>query len=89
MVTGRFIPIADVDRCWCGHLKRFHVSLFVKDVCRWCTKMEQRHPNFNFTPRHQFMQEGPITQDVAQVLADQLRGEGGVGWLKGMGDTSI
>lgn len=80
MVTGKFISIADVDRCACGHLKHFHISQGVEDVCRWCAKMELRHPQFNFTPRHKFMRQGPITVEIATVIAEQLR-TGKPGWM--------
>jgi len=92
LVVGSCILMADVDRCWCGHLKHFHTSLFVTDICRWCTKLEQGDPTFNFTPRHQFMRQGPITEDIAEVIAGQIRsqvrGEGKIGWLRGRSDGS-
>ena len=43
-------------RCWCDHLERWHS---VAGVCRWCAKMELRHPQFNFMPRHPFTTEMP------------------------------
>ena len=44
------------ERCWCGHLRRWHGEA---GVCRWCAKMELRHPRFNFMPRHAFATEVP------------------------------
>ena len=45
------------QRCWCGHLQLWHR---LAGVCRWCAKMELRHPQFIFMPRHVFATEIPL-----------------------------
>ncbi len=58
------------EPCWCGHRKRWHN---LAGVCRWCAKMELRHPNFNFMPRHAFATEVPEElRHQAAEAADRL-----------------
>lgn len=79
------------SRCWCGHQERWHTTLFVDDVCRWCVRMEQRHPQFNFMPHHEFASTTPeqITQEAADIIAQVLRGagrgDGEPGWFRNWG----
>ena len=47
-LTGN--PTKD-ERCWCGHLKRWHHWM---GICRWCAKLELRRPQINYMPRHPF-----------------------------------
>ena len=60
-------------RCWCDHLKRCHS---VAGVCRWCAKMELRHPQFNFMPRHAFATEilEELRRQAAEAVDTALRG---------------
>ena len=55
-------------RCWCEHLERWHSQA---GICRWCAKMELRHPQFNFMPRHEFATELPeeLKQRAANATA--------------------
>ena len=59
-------------RCWCNHLERWHS---VAGVCRWCAKMELRHPQFNFRPRHPFTTEMPedLRRQAAEAVDRALR----------------
>ena len=43
-------------RCWCDHLERWNRFA---GVCRWCAKIELRHPQFNFMPLPPFTTEMP------------------------------
>ena len=65
-------------RCWCGHQEVWHITLFVADICRWCVKMEQRHPQFNFKPRHTFSVEWPegLLQEAAEAVEQVLKRPG-------------
>ena len=61
-----------MERCWCGHLERWHS---VAGVCRWCAKMELRHPQFNFMPRHAFATDVPeyLKRGAAEAVAQMLQ----------------
>ena len=61
-----------MKRCWCEHLEKWHS---VAGVCRWCAKMELRHPQFNFTPRHVFAEEMPEEWlgDLAEAVSKALK----------------
>lgn len=63
----------ETRRCWCGHLEPWHSRA---GVCRWCAKMELRHPQFNFMPRHKFETEIPEVQKqrAADAVARLLKG---------------
>ena len=54
------------DRCWCGHLRRWHNFA---SVCLWCARMEARH-GFNFSPHHSFSTEIPesVREKIPRVL---------------------
>ena len=62
-----------MERCWCGHLERWHS---VAGVCRWCAKMELRRPQFNFSPRHEVATEIPweLQREAAAAVAHILTG---------------
>ena len=68
------------QRCWCEHLERWHS---LAGVCRWCAKMELRHPQFNFMPRHPFATEMPVEmrRHAAEAIERAMRG------LSGRSDT--
>jgi hypothetical protein len=55
------------SRCWCGHLRRWH---YFTNTCFWCARMEQRHPQFNFSPHHNFAEELPehLRQQAAEAI---------------------
>jgi len=38
------------ERCWCRHLKGSHKH----GICKWCSRKEQKHPQFNFQATHKF-----------------------------------
>jgi len=38
------------ERCWCGHLESNHKH----GICKWCSRREQKHPQFNFHATHKF-----------------------------------
>jgi hypothetical protein len=54
------------DRCWCGHLERWH---HWTGICRWCARLELRRPEFNFVPRHGFATEIP---ERVKKIGDRL-----------------
>jgi hypothetical protein len=54
------------ERCWCGHLKRWH---HLYNLCLWCVKIGQRHPQWNSTPHHTFALEMPIYMQQSAVDA--------------------
>jgi len=60
------------SHCWCDHLERWHS---VAGVCRWCAKMELRHPQFNFMPRHVFTIDMPeyMERDLAESVAQMIQ----------------
>jgi hypothetical protein len=57
------------ERCWCGHLKRWHN---LANLCLWCVKMGQRHPQFNFAPHHAFALE--IPDEMRRAVGEALHG---------------
>ncbi len=60
------------ERCWCEHLSRWHS---LAGICRWCAKMELRHPQFNFMPRHGFATELPeeMRRQAAEAFERAMR----------------
>ena len=60
-------------RCWCEHLEGWHSQA---GICRWCAKMELRHPQFNFMPRHEFSTKLPeeLKQRAAKAI-ERLLGD--------------
>ena len=64
---------AEERRCWWEHLERWHS---LAGVCRWCAKMELRHPQFNFMPRHLFATELPeeMRRQAAKAIERALGG---------------
>ena len=66
------------ERCWCGHLQRWH---HWTGICRRCAKMELRRPQFNFMPRHAFAPEIPeeLVHRTANAIGRLMRARSGRG----------
>jgi len=65
----------EAQRCWCDHLERWYS---VAGMCRWCAKMELRHPQFNFMPRNPFTTEMPegLRRQAADRALRRVAGHG-------------
>ena len=61
-----------MSRGWCDHQEKWHS---VAGICRWCAKMELRHPQFNFIPRHVFSEVMPeeLRRGAVEAVSNALK----------------